>query len=183
MDAPPELDSCFRRVVGFAAFTKEPTAAQVCEMLKRAVKRVGRAPKYTVTDQGVQFRSEYAGWCLRHGVQPRCGAVGKHGSIAIIGRFFLTMKDEATRRRLVPMRLQEMRRELVLLACGYNEHRPSQALRGRAPAEVYGAREPAAEQAIPAPKTGRDCDKRAELAVSHLEGRNHPPIVELRAAA
>jgi len=66
---------------------------------------------------------------------------------------------------------------------GVNEHRPSQALRGRTPAEVYEAREPAADQAIRAPKTGRDCGKRVELAVSYLEGRNHLPIVELRAAA
>ena len=81
------------------------------------------------------------------------------------------------------MRLQKMRRELVLFACWYNEHRPSQALRGRTPAEVYEAREPAAEQATWVPKTGRACDKRVELAVSYLEGRNHLPIVELRAAA
>lgn len=177
------LDHFSRRVVGFAVFTKEPSAAQVCEMLERAVKRVGRAPKYTVTDQGAEFRSDYLGWCQRHGVQPRFGAVGKHGSIAIIERFFLTMKDEATRRILVPMRLPEMRRELVLFACWYNEHRPSQALRGRTPAEVYEGRERAAEQAIRATRTGRDCDRRVELAVSYLEGRNHLPIVELRAAA
>jgi transposase InsO family protein len=49
------LDHFSRRVVGFSVFTKEPTGQQLCEVLDRAVEQVGRAPKYTVTDQGPQF--------------------------------------------------------------------------------------------------------------------------------
>ncbi len=49
------VDHFSRLSIGFAVFTKEPTAEQVCKVLDRAVKRVGRAPKYTVTDQGAQF--------------------------------------------------------------------------------------------------------------------------------
>ena len=40
-------------------------------MLDRAVERVGRAPKYTVSNQGPQFRGEYGAWCKRHGVKHR----------------------------------------------------------------------------------------------------------------
>jgi transposase InsO family protein len=78
-------------------FLKQPTGQQVSEMLDRAVERVGQAPKYTVTDQGPQFWSDYLAWCERHGVKPRYGAVGQHGSIAVIERFFLTLKSEAMR--------------------------------------------------------------------------------------
>ena len=80
------LDHFSRRVVGFSVFAKEPTAQQVSEMLDRAVERVGRAPTYTVTDQGPQFWGEYRAWCKRHGVKPRYGAVGQHGSLAVIER-------------------------------------------------------------------------------------------------
>ena len=71
------LDHFSRRVVGFSVFFKQPTGQPVSEMLERAVERVGQAPKYTVTDQGPQFWSEYLAWCERHGVKPRYGAVGQ----------------------------------------------------------------------------------------------------------
>ena len=107
------LDHFSRRVVGFSVFAKEPTAEQICEMLDGAVERVGQAPKYTVTDQGPQFWAENGSWCRQHGVKPRYGAVGEHGSIAVIERFFLTPKTEAMRVIAVPFSLEAMRAELV----------------------------------------------------------------------
>jgi transposase InsO family protein len=61
--------------------------------------RDGGPPKYTVSDQGSQFQSEYRRWCARHGVKPRFGAVGRYGSIAVIERFVRTLKSEGLRRR------------------------------------------------------------------------------------
>lgn len=49
---PIALDHFPRRVMGCAVFDKQPSAEQVCSMLDAAVARAGRAPKYTVTDQG-----------------------------------------------------------------------------------------------------------------------------------
>ena len=40
-----------------------------------------------MTDKGPQFRAAYRSWCNRNEVKPRFGAVGKHGSIAVIERF------------------------------------------------------------------------------------------------
>jgi putative transposase len=192
------LDNFSRRVIGFALFRAAPTAKQVCQMLERAAGRVGRAPKYTVTDQGVQFREQYRAWCARRGVRPRFGAVGKYGSIAVIERFMLTLKAECTRRLLVPLGLGAMRKELGLFVHWYNLLRPSQALDGRTPTEVYEgavpanatprfeprARSPAGRR--PAAR-GRQRGRRGEapprLVVSYLEGRQHLPIVELREAA
>ena len=38
------------------------------------------------------------------GVKPQFGAVGKHGSIAVVEHFIRTLKDECTRRVVVPLR-------------------------------------------------------------------------------
>ena len=96
------LDHFSRKVVAFEVFFKEPSEEQICCLLDRAVAKVGRAPKYTVTDQGVQFRQGFRDWCIQHGVKPRFGAVGESGSIAVLERFWLTLKDECTRRIMVP---------------------------------------------------------------------------------
>jgi hypothetical protein len=52
-------------------------------------------------------------WCKRKGIRPRFGAVGKYGSIAVVERFIRTLKDECTRRIVVPLRRCDMRRELT----------------------------------------------------------------------
>jgi transposase InsO family protein len=177
------LDHFSRRVVGFSVFAREPTGHQVCEMLDRAVERVGRAPKYTVTDQGPQFWGEYRGWCDRYSVKPRYGAVGEHGSLAVIERFFLTLKTEATRIIMVPFRLAAMRAELVAFVQWYDAHRPHQFFGGRTPAEVYAGLERADRRAGTELAGRLTSSKQLGLNVSYLEGRKHLPIVELRAAA
>ena len=80
----------------------------------------------------------------------------------------------------------------------YNEHRPSQALSGRTPNEVYFDRAPANERpryeprrkwprkspcAAPRAKVKGRRGMRLELALSFLEGRKHLPVVEIRPAA
>ena len=177
------LDHFSRRVVGFCVFAKEPTAQQVCGMLDRAVEQVGRAPKYTVTDQGPQFWSEYRGWCERHGVKPRYGAVGEHGSLAVIERFFLTLKTEAMRVLMVPFSLAAMRAELVAFVEWHDAHRPHQSFGGRTPAEVYEGLERADEGAGNGAATRLTSGKRLALRVSYVDGRKHLPTVELRATA
>ena len=97
------LDHFSRALVAFAVFRKEPTAAEVCALLDRAVEKTGRAPRYIVIDRGSQFREEYLAWCNDNGVRPRFGAVGKHGSIAVIERFILSLKTEFLRRIFVPL--------------------------------------------------------------------------------
>jgi transposase InsO family protein len=192
------LDHYSRRTVGFEVFRKQPTSAAVCAALDGMVARIGRAPKYTVSDQGVQFQEPFREWCKAHGVRPRFGAVAKHGSIAVTERFILTLKQEALRRILVPLGLGDMRLEVAAFLGWYDEYRPHQGLGGRTPAEVYEGRAPAnatmrfetrprlaaarSENATgpPARVVG---DGELELVVTHLEGRKHLPIVDLRIAA
>jgi hypothetical protein len=132
-----------RAVVGHAEFKQQPTAADVCRVLGPAAKRGGRAPKYTVTDQGAQFRQGFRDWCVLHGVKPRFGAVGERGSIAVLERFMLSLKDECTRRIVVPYAVAAMRAEIARFVRWHAEFRPHQGLGGCTPLEVYESRLPA----------------------------------------
>jgi hypothetical protein len=167
--------------------------------ISQTIRKVGRPPKYIITDQGSQFRGgSWKEYCHDRAIHPRFGAIGKHGSIAIVERFIRAMKNECTTRMLVPLNLATMRRGLGLYAAWYNEHRPSQALAGRTPREVHDGLRPA--NAKPRIESRRDwplesyCASpqtvvRGELGatvtvtISYVEGRRHLPVVELREAA
>ena len=132
------------------------------------------------------------------GIQPRYGAVGKHGSIAIVERLIRSMKSECTRRVIVPFGMTAMRSELSSWASWYNEHRPHQGIGGRTPLEVYQSApaanaEPRYEPRATWPEQSR-CAKpfvkikgergvRIELVASRFENRSHLPVVELRRAS
>jgi putative transposase len=192
------LDHYSRALVAFAVFKKEPTAAELCALLKRAVSVFGRAPRYIVSDKGAQFQGEYRDWCERNTVKPRFGAVGQHGSIAVLERAILTLKSACLWRVLVPLSLPRIEAEIAAYVSWYNEHRPHASLGGATPTEVrHGclpacglprietrARMPLArgdpEGAAPLRRRAR---AELELVVSHVEGRAHLPVFELREAA
>jgi transposase InsO family protein len=165
----------------------------VVGLLETARLLSGGPPKYMVTDQGLQFRGEYREWCRDHGVKPRFGAVGRHGSIALIERFWASLKGECMRRIIVPMGYGAMCREMGLYVCWYNTARPHQSLGGATPHEVYfqvarardgpryepRAKWPVSEQVALRAEPGAA----VELVVTYLEGRRHLPVVELKRAA
>jgi transposase InsO family protein len=169
------------------------------EAIGQTIQKVGRAPRYIITDKGPQFRSKsWRTYCHERAIRPRFGAVGKHGSIAIIERFIRAMKYECTTRMLVPLNLASMRHELGLYAAWYNEYRPSQALGGRTPREVYDGLRPAnagpriearadwpGDAACASPQTAVRGERGATVTVviSYVEGRRHLPVVELCEAA
>ena len=164
------LDHTSRLVLGFAHFERRPTSSEVCAFLNRAIKQAGVAPKYIIADKGTEFFcSRFKRWCRSHGIRPRFGAVGQHGSIAGIERLFRSLKSECTRRILVPFRLDTMRHETTCYATWYNEYRPHQGLGGRTPLEVYRGWSPANE--------------RLTLVVRQFEKRAPLRVVELKTAA
>ena len=95
--------------------------------------------------QGTQFWCDgFKYWCHRKGIKPpRYGAVGKHGSIAVIERLILTVKGLLRCLPRVPIQSAAFRREVQLTIDWYNEHRPHTTLHGRTPNEVYLKRFPA----------------------------------------
>lgn len=193
------VDHASRLVVGFAVFKRRPTSAQVCAFLGRAIKRAGSKPKYIIADKGKEFFCKrFKGWCRNRHIRPRFGAVGEHGSIAVIERFIRSMKSECTRRIMVPLGLGAMRNELGCYSTWYNEHRPHSWLSGRTPTEVYRDLPPAnlrprfeprarwpkkARCAAPNVPVKGGTDTNLRLIVSRLENRAHLPVIELRRAA
>jgi putative transposase len=181
------LDHFSRTVVGFEVFPTEPTGLEVARALERIVKEGRGPPKHIVSDKGVQFRSEYFLWCLKHGVRPRFGAVGQHGSIAVIERFIRTLKEEGLRRVLVPLGIARMRKEIAAFVTWYGEHRPHATLGGRTPNEVLSGKRPQRlwPRFEPRARFPRRYAVRAkhgqrlELHVDRLEGRHHLPLVRL----
>lgn len=137
-------------------------------------------------------------WCRRRSIGVRYGAVGRHGSIAIVERFIRTLKESCTRRLLVPLKQETFQRELNLFADWFNEFRPHAGLNGRTPNEVYFARFPATRHPRYEPRPrwprGSPCAKpralvrgrpgaQLELHVDYHAGRRHLPVVTLRRAA
>jgi len=179
----------------------KPDARTLCAFFGRTIRQVGATPRYLLSDTESMFISRrYRRWCRRRGIKPRYGAVGKHGSIAIIERFFRTLKSGCTRRILVSFRREAMRRELAYFMRWYNGHRPHGPLGIRTPDEVYYRRAPACERArlelrprwprrskCASPQAPVDGEaSRAgppRVVVTFLGGRRHLPVVSLRRAA
>jgi transposase InsO family protein len=190
------LDHASRAVVAERVFDKEPTAEKICALLELARGRAGRSPRYVISDRGCQFQDAYRNWCRRWGVRPRFGAVGKHGSIAIVERVILSIKTEALQRILVTLSLPLMCAEVTAYARWYNTCRQQASLRGATPLEVLEGVVPASKRArleprrrYPFPRGDPATPLRGrvagplELVVKRVDGRAHLPIVELRQAA
>ena len=97
-----------RRVMGVATFKNSPTSVSVQRFLEHAMNSAGAAPKYVICDKGQQFWCDaFKDWCDRKVITPRFGAVGQHGSIALVERFILSLKNECTRRILMTLRKRE----------------------------------------------------------------------------
>jgi len=189
------LDHYSRAFLAFRIFRHEPSAADVCALLDDAVRRSGASPKYIISDQGTQFQSEYRRWCKTNSVKPRFGAVGQHGSIAIVERFIRSMKDEFLRRIHVSASRDAMLGTLSAYQTWYNEHRPHSSLDGRTPGEVL-RQDPAPlptvliepRTAVPLAETERSPPRRRargplSLAVGYVDGYRELPVLELREAA
>jgi putative transposase len=193
------LDRYSRRMMGFAVFAQQPTSVQVRSLLGRTIHSAGRAPKYLICDKGRQFWcSSFKDWCRRRGIKPRYGAIGQHGSLAVIERFILTIKMHCTRVILVPTRRDKMREELNRFASWYNGHRPHMTLKGATPEEIYRGRHPTCRYPRLEPRPhwprGAPCAKPGvpirgwpsqplELKVEFYAGRKHLPVVTVRRAA
>ena len=194
------VDHFSRRAMGIGVFAKRPDCRTVCVSLGQMVRRVGTAPKYIICDKdGIFDCPAFRRWVERKGIAPpRYGAIGEHGSIAVVERFILTMKNGSTRRYLVALRRETFRGELVAFIDWYNEYRPHTTLGGKTPEEVYHNRYPANRKPRIEPRErwprGSPCAKpqtliagkpgqRFEMVVSFHKKQRHLPVVKLNRAA
>lgn len=193
------LDHYSRCVLGIGVFKACPTSVAIQSLLDRVVRKTQAGPKHLICDKGKQFWCKsFKGWCRRKRVQPRFGAVGKRGSIAVAERFIGSLKSEWMDLILVPFREWEFRRELAIYTDWYNRYRPHSALGARTPAEAYDGVTPAYQHSRLEPRVkwpgGAPCASPqapvagelgavVRLEVRYHAGRKHLPVVALRCAA
>ncbi len=193
------IDHYSRRAMGIAAFSKPPTSSTIRTFIGRIINESSVAPTYLICDKGRQFWCDvFKRWCRGKSIRVRFGAVGKHGSIAVVERFIRTVKDEATRRILVSYRKEAFCKELTSYLAWYNEYRPHTTLDGKTPNEAYfrlrpNNRRPRIEPrerwprrapcAEPATLIAGQPGDRFTLDVNFQDGRRHLPIVSLKRAA
>ena len=186
--------------MGVGVFTGKSSCRDVCAFLSRAVRRTGAAPKYIVCDRDSVFDCDAFGrWVRRKDIQPpRYGAVGKHGSTAIIERLMLTTKRTLQLLPIIPLRRESLRRELVAVFDWYNECRPHMTLGGKTLNEVYDNRYPANRRPRLEPRRrwprGSPCAQpwalvagkpgdQFNVRVDYHAGQRHLPVVTLRRVA
>ena len=140
--------------------------------------QLNRVPDCIITDKGGQFiGAGFKAWCKRKRVDHRFGALGEVGSIAVVERFILTLKNECTRRIFVPLNRRWFRNELLFFTDWYNVHRPHSTLKAMTPDEVYSGQ----PTELQAHKIQRN--RAVHLHVDFLHGRKHLPVVSLKRAA
>ncbi|MCA9632311.1 MAG: transposase [Myxococcales bacterium] len=183
------VDQHTRTPIKLKAFKQQPSSRDVRRFLQSAVKEAGKAPKHLITDRGVQFQADYRAWCKRFDIKPRWGAVASHKSIAIIERFWRSMKGECCGRAFMPLRLPAVQAELDCYAAWFRLHRPHQALQGITPEERRADELPNVVRLEPRPKMpirGDPISVRrvasVELSVERFAGREHLPVIHLEAA-
>jgi len=133
-------------------FLSEPSAADVVRLFSFAVRRFG-APRHSVSDRGPQFTAEVFRTSLaRHRIRHRYGAIGRTGSIALIKRFFRTLKSIAALRARPPLLRADLERRLASALEYCLRLRPHHGLAGATPAERMLGRGPAHLDAVPPPR-------------------------------
>ena len=91
-----------------------------------------------------------------------------------------SLKNECTRKIiLIPYDIDEMRQELTLCCTWYNQFRPREYLKSKAPQEAY-----ANSSSLNVLDFERNSDiPELKLNILYPEGRKHLPIVEIGEAA
>jgi transposase InsO family protein len=178
------LDVFSRAPLAARVFYQEPTGLDMAKLLARTARRFG-PPRHSVSDQGTQFKSDTFHKALaRLGIKHRYGAIGKTGSIAIIERFFRTLKTiAAVRSPAAPLLRRDLESRLALAFLYYLWLRPHQGLGGAIPAQVRaGSRND--RPAFPPPRgaPGQAVNVTLDVEIRHLDREEHLPYLVRKAA-
>lgn len=142
-------------------------------LLPRAVARHG-PPTWLVSDRDRAFRDgRVSEFLQRHAIGRRYGAVGRKSSIALIERFWRSMKTEYVNGLFLYRSQVAIETRLRRYARWYNRERPHWGLANRTPAEVH-CQQP---ERVPRRLT------MGTLSVRFLHGDRRLPILRLARAA
>jgi len=174
------LDLYSRFPLAFKVFAKEPSSEEIAALIQRAVDRYGK-PAHFVTDQGTQFTGRAFREKLRElGTKQRFGAIGQSGSIAIIERFWRTLKGMLDLRFRPPLCRSHLQDRVALGLEFYATLRPHQGLDGATPAEIYFGLTPTPALAVSPPRaSSRDPDFRAvpPFTLAHADPEKRFPFL------
>jgi len=174
------LDLLSRFPLAFGFFCREPSSEDVLQVLGRAMRAHGR-PRHFVSDQGSQLTASLFRETLDAlGIRQRFGAIGQYGSIAIVERFWRTLKELLGVRLSPPLSKSHLEARLGLALAYYGFLRPHQGLGGPTPAEVYLHVEPAITRAVPPPRVGERDPTAGDwlpLEVVFLDPERRMPVI------
>ncbi len=177
------LDAFSRAPLAARVFFQEPTGRDLAKLLTCAARRFG-SPRHSVSDQGVQFRSgPFRHALARLGIKHRYGAIGRTGSIALIERFFRTLKTIAGLHTRPPLLRPDLERRLALAFLYYLWLRPHQGLAGATPAEVHlGPKISPAAGPPPRGRPGEQLQVSLGVEIRHLDPEKRLPYLLSTAA-
>jgi putative transposase len=178
------LDVFSRLPLASRVFTREPTATQMLALVEEATRCHGR-PRHFVSDQGAQFTATAFRETLADlGIKQRFGAIGKTGSIAIIERFWRSLKDTLRLRFVPPLLRTDLERRLGAFLSYYSHLRPHQGLGGSTPAEALSRIGSSRSDPLPPPPRGRPGEgpSASPFKVAYLDPERRLPFLVRRAA-
>ena len=115
------LEPFHARQIGVSSRSVTSQLAFACQVGQPPTGQAGRISSWPVPaagplDKGPQFRSQdsKASCRMKKKSKPRFGAIGQHGSIAVVERLVLTLKQCIAQLLLVPLRRDKSRREPVV---------------------------------------------------------------------
>lgn len=164
-------------------FDSDPSGEAMGELFTSTADRFGR-PKHFVSDHGSYFTADAFRTVLaRLSVRHRFGAIGKSGSIALIERFWRTLKGVLRAAFSRPLIQRDLEERLELALPHYAYFRPHQALQGATPAEIYFGLTRAHLAAVPPPR-GQPGDEVGEppFEIGVLDRDERLPILLPKAA-
>ena len=167
------IDAFSRRVLAIGFVRGEPDGRFAARLLRHAVARHG-TPTWLVSDKDRALRNKLVNGLLRrHGIRRRYGAVGRKGSIAIIERFWRSLKREYVNGLFLYRAKAAIEKRLRRYARWFNQERPHLGLRQRTPDDVHRGRAPRAARNVAG----------GVLHVRFLDGDRRLPILRLTKAA
>ncbi len=158
-------------------FTKEPSGDQMAELVQCAAAKQG-APKHFVSDQGSQFTSaSFRESLIRLGIKQRFGAVGVVGSIAIIERFWRTLKEVLRLKLRPPLTALALHRGIETGLHYYAYLKPHQGLGGATPVEMYYGKTPARREAVRPARAYENKHEDALFDLAYLDPEEFLPVL------
>ncbi|HEY6332340.1 MAG TPA: DDE-type integrase/transposase/recombinase [Blastocatellia bacterium] len=176
------LDVFSRMPLAAQFFTKEPTADQMAGLVRHAAAKHG-SPKHFISDQGSQFTAAIFRTALAAlGVKQRFGAIGQTGSIAIIERFWRTLKEMLLLNVRPPLHPDDLHARLLAGLYYYAHHKPHQGINGATPAELYYGKTPACLNAARPHRAYEDKSDDKLFEISCLDPERLLPVLIPKAA-